>query len=914
MRDLRAEVMRRLAGADLDPARALEIAEEIAIDLEERHADLVMRGLSPDEADATTLAQLDDHDVLAAELARVEGAPARPPLIGGPRRGLAADLWDDLRYAARGLVRSPVFTAVTLLSLALGVGANTAIFQLIDSLALRELPVREPERLASVKIGNFESQSGAFDSWHAELTNPLWERLRGEQQAFESILAWGQDTFDMAAGGEVEEVRGLYVSGSFFATLGVPAALGRVFAAADDRRGCGAPGAVVSDGFWRRRLGGDPAAIGRSIRLDGREVEVLGVTPPGFRGLEVGRSFDVALPICMEEVMHGPESRLDVRHWWWLTVVGRLRPGWTVERAAAHVAAISPRLLDATIPPRFHPEQVQMYRDYRLTAVPAARGISELRNDYSRPLVFLLLTAGAVLLIACANLANLLLARASAREREIAIRLALGASRGRLVRQLMTESSLLAAAGAGIGLLVAGTLGRLMLAFLDTPGAALEVDLAPDARVLGFTAGLAALTCVLFGLAPALRASRADLGLLIRAAGVHGSTQRQGLRRALVAVQVALSFVLLVAALLFARSLGNLSSVETGFDSRVIVVAADLRRLDLPAARLAAFHEQLRAQVRAAPGVAAAGSASVVPISGGRTIKTLTLRGRAEEINVDFDWVSPGTFAALRVALVAGRDFSPRDDLGAPGVAVVNQTFASKYLGGGSPLGRRLDVASGSELPAWSMEVVGVVADTKAGELREAPVPIVFVAAAQDPKPRPGLNLLVRPSGPLSAVIASVKQAIAAVSPRISIRVDTLDRMVRDSILRERLLAMVSGFFGFLAAALAVIGLYGVVAYGVARRSHEIGIRMALGANRSRIAAMIVRETALLLAVGLGAGVLLGLGATRAAAGMLYGLGPRDPATFAMALALLALVALVASALPARRAARVEPTVALREE
>ncbi len=914
MRDLRDEVLRRLAGADLAPARALEIADEIAQDLEDRRAELLARGLSPADAEVAVLAQLADHDALARELGRVE-PPPRPSILGAPRQGVLADVRHDLRYGLRALVRSPIFTAVTLVSLALGIGANTAIYQLLDSLHMRDLPVREPERLAEVKIRNFESASGNFNSWHADLTNPMWERLRGEHEPFESVLAWSDGIFDMSSGGQAQKVRGLFVSGGFFATLGVPAALGRVIAPADDRRGCGAPAAVVSHGFWQRRLGGDPSAVGRTISLEGHAVEVVGVAPPSFHGLEVGRSFDVALPICMDELLRGQDSRLDQRHSWWLSMVGRLRPGWTVERAAAWYEALSPRVLEATIPPRFNPMQVEMYRAYRFSASPAARGISALRNEYSRPLVFLLLTAGVVLLIACANLANLLLARASAREREIAIRLALGASRGRLIRQLMTESLMLAAAGAALGLLVAAGLGRLLVAFLDTRGAGLHLDLTPDWRVLAFTGGLAALTCLLFGLAPALRASRTDLGMIIRAAGVHGASQRQGLRRALVAVQVALSTVLLVGALLFARSLHNLSGVSAGFDaSDVIVIDTDLGRLDVPPERWPVIQEQLLAQVRATPGVAAAGTATVVPISGSTWVKTVTVDGSSEELYPHFNRVSPGTLAALRIPLVAGRDFGPGDNRGAPGAAIVNQSFVRQHLGGVSPLGRRLHVQPSSSLPGWSMEVVGVAGDILTGQLREEPQPMVFLPAAQNPMPGPNLALLVRRSGPLRAVTAAVVQTIADVSPQIGIDIDLLERRLHDSLLRERMLAMVSGFFGLLAAILATIGLYGVVAYGVARRSHEFGIRMALGAEPARIAGMVLRETAVLLAIGLGAGLLLALAATRAAAGMLYGLAPHDPVTFVLAAGLLAIVTLAASALPARRAAAVEPVVALRDD
>jgi putative ABC transport system permease protein len=912
-------VRRRLQGVRLDPPRRIEIVEEIAGDLEERLRDLVARGVPPDEAERQVLAELDAHGALGRELARVERLPREPLVPGAPRGDLPRDLWSDLRYGARSLARTPGFTAITVLSLALGIGANTAIFQMLSAVHMRTVPVANPGELASVRIHPFDWASGGFYSWHSDLTNPMWERIRDRQEVFSGVLAWGDATFNLAPAGEVRNARGISVSGGYFTTLGVPPFLGRVLTPADDRRGCGAPGAVVSHGFWQRELGGDPGTVGRRLRLDGHEVEILGVTPPGFTGLEVGRDFDVAVPICMDDLFRGDRSRLDQRSSYWLSVVGRLEPGVSIEAATSQLQAISPGIFDETVPEKYPPSSVEKYRAYRLAAFPAATGISNLREQYSKPLYFLLATAGLVLLIACANLANLLLARASAREREIAVRLALGASRGRLVRQLMTESLLLAALGAAAGLWLAGALSRLLVGYLSTRDDRLVVDLAPDWRVLGFTLALGVLTCLLFGLAPALRASRADLGLVLKAAGGHGATVRRfGLRRLLVAFQVALSFVLLAGALFFARSLQKLATVDTGFDEAgVLIVSVDLRRLELPVERRAPVHQAIVERVRAVPGVAAAASTAIVPISGDRWNQEVEDAGAAEDQkgqNAWFTRVSEGYFATLGTPLRAGRDVSAADTLGAPAVAVVNEAVGRKLYGGESPLGKRIRVSASSNGPAWTFEVVGLVADSKYGALRAEEEPIVYLSAAQEAEPPPSVDLVVRREGPLAGVVTGVKAAVAEAAPLATFDIDSLERRIRDSILRERLMATLSGFFGLLAAILATIGLYGVVAYGVARRTQEIGIRMALGAGGRRIASMILRETGVLLAVGLGAGVLLALAALRLASSMLYGLPPHDVPTLGMALALMVVVTLVAAALPARRAARVDPMVALKDE
>ncbi|HYU14666.1 MAG TPA: ABC transporter permease, partial [Candidatus Acidoferrum sp.] len=461
MREFSEEVRRRLAGARLDPGREAEIVEEIALHLEERHAELMSHGGAAGEAAAAALAELDEGDMLARCLSRLGPAAVQAPVPGGPSGGLVTDLWHDLRHAVRSLRQSPAFTLVTLLSLALGIGANTAFFQLLDSIHMRKLPVAAPDELVTVRVRDRHWFKGLGNSWHEDLTQPLWEQLRGDQDAFSGMAAWGDMTVNLAPSGQARFARGFLVSGDFFRVLGVRPMLGRLFTAADDQPGCGASGTVVSHGFWQRELGGDPTAVGRQLSLDGHRLPIVGVTPPGFFGPEVGRSFDFAVPLCMESVLVSEGiDRRDLRYWWWLSVIGRLKPGWSVDEATAQLTARSPGMMEATVPapPYFSADDAAHYKEYRLAAFPAATGISRLREQYTAPLYFLLVTAALVLLMACVNLANLLLARATAREREIAVRLAVGASRGRLVRQLMSESLLLAALGAALALLLARAL------------------------------------------------------------------------------------------------------------------------------------------------------------------------------------------------------------------------------------------------------------------------------------------------------------------------------------------------------------------------------------------------------------------------------------------------------------------------
>jgi len=826
----------------------------------------------------------------------------------------------DLRYGARLLRLNPGFFTVATLSLALGIGANTAIFQLLDAVRLRLLPVAHPEQLVELEIEkNEHCCSGNFSDRRPNFTNPQWEQIRDHQQAFSGIFAWGDTRFDLASGGEARFAEGLWVSGDYFRTLGVQPLAGRVITNQDDRPGCGSPGAVISYPFWQREFAGDVGAIGKTLALDGHPVEIVGIAPAEFFGVEVGKSFDVAVPICAEPWINGENSHLSKRHHWWLAIIGRLKPGGTVAGAAAQARAMSPAVFESTVPPNYRPDAAKYYTQYKLTANPAGSGVSSLRQRYEEPLLLLLGIAGLALLIACANLANLMLARASTREREMAIRLAIGADRGRLIRQLLAESLLLAVTGAAAGAVLASFLSRYLVSFLTTKDSPLFVDLGADWRVFGFMAGLAILTCVLFGLTPALRASRAVPASAMRASGRGLTADRGkfGLRRMLVISQVALSLVLLVGALLFVGSLRNLSTQDPGFrENGLLITGVDISRSNVPEARRAAFFKELLDRLRAVPGVQGAASARIVIISGGGWNDMIEIPGqRTEERMVPwFNRVSDGYFRTMGTPLIAGRDFDDRDTPSAPEVAIVNQEFSRKFLGGANPIGKSFRMIVGPGEPQHVYQIVGLVKNSKYLSLRDDFKPLVFVDERQEKEPGLGLSYMVRSTLPPGSLMMAVKKTMLDENSQISLQFQVFTTQVQDSLLRERLMATLSGFFGFLAVALATVGLYGVISYMVARRRNEIGIRIALGASRRNVLNLVLREAGVLLASGLVIGIGLALAVGRAASSMLFGLKPGDPVTIAASAVGLAVVAIAASLLPAMRAARVEPMVALREE
>jgi putative ABC transport system permease protein len=821
-------------------------------------------------------------------------------------------LLQDLRYGARQLRSNPGFTAVAVVSLALGIGANSAIFQLIDAVRLRTLPVAKPQELVTIDFASKSARAGWYSTRSARLTSGQLAELRKTSEPFSGLAVWSADRFNLMPGGEARYAEGLYVNGDFFRVLGVGAALGRTLTADDDQAGCTAPGAVVSYGFWERELGGDPGALGRTVTLDGQRFPVIGVTPAGFFGVEVGHRYDVAIPLCADMQARSPKPIA-----YWLSIIGRLKPGWTAERANAYLQAMSPGFMRATLPPQYKPDMAKKFLANKLQVEAGATGVSGLRRQYESPLWLLLAATGLVLLIACANVANLLLARASVRERELAIRQAIGASRATLIAQLLSESLLLAGLGTALGLLLAQGLTRALLAFLSTPGNPLFLGLELDLRVIGFTAALSTAACLLFGLLPAFRATRVAPVAAMRAGGrgLTSGRERFALRRTLVTAQVALSLVLLVGAMLFAGSLRKLLAIEPGFRAEGLVsVSMDLRGGHFPDAQLLEVQRQILEKVRSAPGVVSAAQVDIVPISGSQWNGTVQVTAADTPKMSNFNRVSPGYLRTTGAGLVAGRDFSDRDTAGGPLVAMVNEAFAQTFFNGANPVGRTFRVQSQAGKPDTTYEVVGLTRNTKYNDLREDFGPIVYLPSAQNDSPSSGVNYIVRVAGAARPALDAVKAAAASVNPGIVLEFTVVSEQLRQSLARDELMAALAGAFGVLAALLATIGLYGVIAYMVARRQNEIGVRIALGAGRGTVVGMVMREAAVLLGAGLVAGTALALWATRAAAGFLFGIKPNDPLTFAGAIALLAAVALLASYAPALRASRVEPIEALRQD
>jgi predicted permease len=818
-------------------------------------------------------------------------------------------LLQDLRYAFRALRSSPGFAAVAILSLALGIGANTAIFSLIDSVILKTLPVSHPEQLVQVVVGK---DSGSF-------TNPIWEQVCDRQDVFSGIFAYSIQRFNLAAGGEARFAQANFVSGQFFDTLGLHAATGRGLSVSDDRRGC--PGtAVLSYGFWQKQYAGRADVVGKNISLDNHPFEIVGVLEPGFTGVDVGNSIDVYVPICTEKIIRGETSMLDHRSAWWLRLIGRPKAGISASQATARLETLSPQIFDATVPPNWKPEDQVGYRKYTLNTQPAATGLSNIRRQYEQALMVLMAITGVVLLIACANVANLLLARSAARQREIAIRMALGSGRGRLIRQLLTESLVLSLTGAALGILFAQWGTRLLVGFLSSSRNTVFLDLTVDARVLAFTAAVAILTGLLFGLAPAWRGTRVNPQSAMKANArgvIEGS--KFGLGKALVVLQVALSLVLIVGAGLMLKTFFKLETLDSGFEREHILLASvDLRNGHYPVERRSAAYREMLDHLRALPGVRSASDSEMTPISGSLwnqyvQIEGYAPKGRLDNV-VDLNEVSEGFFETLGTSLVAGRDFEAKDTQQSPAVAIINQTMAKKFFAGENPIGRRFRMENGNKL-GDPVEIVGVVKDAKYESLREEAPPTAYLYMSQRADPYTSLTFEVRvAAGSPTALISAVKSAIGDVNRDVSLQFKSLAVQVDESLARERLLATLSGFFGGLALVLAMIGLYGVMSYNIARRRNEIGIRMALGAEQSRVLRMVLGEVAILIGVGLAIGLGAAAGTTRFVESFLYGMKPNDPWTLSLAAVALAVVAALAGFLPARRASRLDPMTALREE
>jgi predicted permease len=658
------------------------------------------------------------------------------------------------------------------------------------------------------------------------------------------------------------------------------------------------------------------------LTLDGNTFEVIGITPASFYGIEVGRNYDVAIPICTQPVVNGENNYLTMRHAWWLATIGRLKPGVSEKAATADLQSISAGIFEETLPPNYQAEEAKNYLAFKLQAQLAPSGVSTLRTTYQSSLWLLLATSGLVLLIACANIANLMLARANARVKEISVRLAIGASRGRLIRQLLAESVLLAAIGAVAGAFVAQGLSRVLLTFLSTSNNPLWLDFRTDWRLLLFMGGLAALTCLVFGLVPALRGTQIPPAEAMRSSG-RGFTsgrERINFRRVLVVSQVALSLVLLVGAVLFARSLGNLLTLNTGFQREGVLLAhVNAARLELPEPQRAALFNELAAVLRSVPGVDAVARAGIIPLSGsGWNDNVLVHKANGEKQEralSNFNRVSSGYFRTMGTPLIAGRQFDDvQDGMSSPRVAIVDQTFVEKVLQGANPIGVRFEIETGPGEARPIYEIIGLVQNAKYQTLREEFSPTAYVPTSQDEHPISNSSFVIRSAAPLTALTPLIKSAIMAVSDDASLRFEVYSTKVRETLLQERLMATLSGFFGLLAALLATIGVYGMLSYTVTQRRSEIGIRMVLGANRRGVVMMILREAGALLLIGLIIGTTAALAVAKTAETLLYGLQPRDPLTIAIAVTGLGFVTLAASYIPARRAATLEPGSVLKEE
>lgn len=810
----------------------------------------------------------------------------------------------DLRYAIRALSADRRFAAITVLSLALGIGANSAIFSILDALVLKTLPVKQPQRLVQILPGRGQSS----------FNTALWEQLRQRlpRDVLSDALAWSTARFNIAPAGESRYVTGLLASGEYFSALGAPAILGRVFSVADDQRGGGKDGpvAVISYGFWRRHYAGDAAVLGRTLKLDGQAFEIIGVTPPSFFGAEVGRSFDVAVPLGAEPLLRGETSMLDSPGAWWLSVMARLTDGTTPERAASRLSVLVPAILEATRPEARPPDALRAGLGDRFEIQSASGGLSALRARYERVIWLLVAVVAVVLLISCANVANLLLARAVVRRREFAVRMALGAGSRRLLGQLLSESLLLALLGGALGVLLAHWGSRALAGFLD-----LALDVGIDGRVMGFTGAVALLAALLFGLAPAFlaRGVAPNSALKQGSGGSLTGASRQWLGKSLVVAQVGLSLVLLVGAGLLLRTLRNLVTLDAGFETdNVLLINLDVQSAGYPPAQRSEVYKRVLHRLRAIAGVRSASQAVNTPVGGGtwlmRTeVPGYTPRSRAEGL-VAYNRVSEQFFATLGTPLRSGRDFTARDTAGSPAVAIVNETLARRFSGDALGQSLLLPRPGGG---TWPVEVIGIVKDAKHRSLRIEAPPAAYLAMSQETRPRTSAEFQVKASRLAPGLVPAVRDAILAVDENVSMSFRTFAAQVNDSLAQERLVATLCGCFALLALLLTVIGLHGLISYGVARRSREIGIRVALGADRRSILWLVLSEVILMTAIGTLLGLIASQALSRLVDRLLYGVAANDALTTAVAVAALGALA---GYLPARRAAAQHPLAALRNE
>jgi len=808
------------------------------------------------------------------------------------------DFAQDVRYALRVLRRSPAFACTAILSLALGIGANAGIFSVINGVMLQRLKVAEPERLLLIARLN-------SDDHPLTISYPFFERLRGNVPAVSAIAAVGATSETIVIGGEDELITTDQVSGSYFELLGIRPAAGRLLAPADDVAAPAAPAAVISDSYWQRRFGRDPGAVGTAMTIRGRVFTIVGVTPSSFHSMRTATP-EVTLPL---EVVLSDEARRtgDLNNF---LAIARLKTGATVAQADAEVETLYRAFVQQLAEGEREADRPAILRQ-RAGAVAAPDGYNHLRYEYGRSLSILMGSVALVLLLACVNLSGLLLARAAARQREIAIRLAIGAGRARLCRQWLTESLVLASLGAAFGLPIAAWLARRLVSVLL--GSDAPISVAPDWRVLAFTAAVAAAVCLLAGLVPAVHAVGSTVAPALKTVRARGS----GLAgKALVVAQLSISMVLLVGATLFIVTLVNLRSVDRGFDARGLLIAKVRTAQPYPAVRAAAVRDALLERLTAMPGVRSVSAVDILPVNGSlwaRNVQVEGYRFRAGESDVaGFNAAAPGYFATMRTPLLRGREFEARDTERSPRVTIVNESFARYFFGTGSAIGRHVTAKN------VTYEIVGVVGDATYRGLRDTIVKTMYIPWTQVPgdvQPSSFTYIVRVAEGDPRRLVPDLRQAVTAADPALRLRtVRPYDEVIDDSIGLERVMATLASLFGLLALTVAATGLFGVLAFQVVQRTNEIGVRMALGADRRAMMTLVLRDVGAMVAIGVATGAAGAWMATGAARALLFGLTPTDPGVFALSAAVLAVTGLVAGWVPARRASRVDPLVALRHD
>jgi predicted permease len=887
-----------------------EMDQELRSHFEKNVEKLLAAGLPREEAMRRVRLEFGGHEQLQEECRDARGVNFIETLIR------------DVRFGFRAMKRSPGLTLVAVLSLALGIGANTAMFSLLDALLLKSLPVEEPSKLVLFGAGRWGGSQDALPDRSWELFSyPFYREISKQNAVYAGVTAIHSIEFSTHGGvdgGSPELLKADLVSGTFFSVLGVKPVLGRVLDEADDQTPGAGPVAVASYSWWKQRFGNNPSILGKTFRFESTVYTIVGVAPPGFFGTSVGQAPDLWIPLSMEKEISPGWNGLNDKFFQSLYILARRKPGVTVEQASADTNLLFKQILRSEyVSPQPSPKELAAIQHAQIDLTSAARGLSNLRIQYSLSLEILMAVSGLVLLIACANIANLLLARGTARSREFAVRAALGASRLRLSVQLVTESLLFALLGAGLGVALAWRAGDFLLA-MATGGGATPLSVTPDLRVLSFSLLLTILTALLFGMAPAIRSTQFQLTSSLQdGRGAASAQVKSPLARALLVLQMALSLVLLAGAGLFLRTLLNFAHVDTGFEKQNVLVfqldeyAAGYK----PDARLGNLLNQIEERVGAIREVRAA-SFSLFTFNQGEWSNDVTLQGisrnseNSEEVLMNR--VGAGYFAAFGLPVLSGRTFTPQDNERAPKVAVINETMARRFFPTESAIGRHFGFGD-DPTHSGDYEIIGIVKNAKYESLRERPHAAAYFPHSQNVTYLP--NLEVRFSGDAAQITQQVRQAIQEVARDVPIgEVSTLAEEVDNSVSKYRLVAQLSAFFGLLAVFLVGIGVYGLFSYTVARRTNEIGVRMALGAKPSEIMEMVLTEGALLTFLGLIIGLSVSLGLTRLLSSFLFDVGPNDPLTFGLATIFLILVSLMACYIPARRATRVDPIVALRYE